>query len=81
MSTPGDAPEPEMAGEGIDRFGVARGRAITPAIIQRAQMQAALDNLARDFDVRMAWIVTGILTAAARVLRIAARFCRVGFVL
>jgi len=77
----GDALEPELAGGGVDRFGVACGWAITPAIIRRAQMRAALNNLARDLDVRLAWIVTGILAATARALRNAARFRGVGFVL
>src|ERR1700722_20182007 len=62
--TPRHAPKPEMAGGGIDRFGVARGRAITPAIIRRAQMRATLDDLAWNLDVGLTRIVTGILTAA-----------------
>ena len=48
---PHDAAKSEMTGRGIDRLGVPRRRPVTAAIVRRAQMRAALDHLARDFDV------------------------------
>src|SRR5262245_25695875 len=40
--------ESDMARRSVDRMGVARGGAVTPAIARRAQMRAALQHLARD---------------------------------
>ena len=70
-----------MAGRGIDRLRMPRRRAIAAAIIRRAQMRAALDDLARDFDVGLARVVAALLAAAARILGNAARLRRVGLVL
>src|SRR5258705_10475553 len=70
-----------MAGGSVDRLGVARGGTVTTAIIRCAQMRAALDHLARNFDAGLPGIVTCGLGAAARVLRNAAGFRRVGFML
>src|SRR4051794_37257150 len=70
-----------MAGGGIDSLGVARGRAVTPAIVRSAEMRAALDYLAGDIDVRKAGVVACLLRAAARIFRNAACLWRVGFVL
>ena len=61
--------------------GVARGRTIAPAIVGRAQVRAALDHLARNPDLRLAGVVALLLAPAARILRDAARPCRVGLVL
>src|ERR1700732_1222234 len=44
-------------------------------------MRAAFDDLAWDFDLRLAVVVAAILFAAARILRDAARFRRIGFML
>jgi hypothetical protein len=54
---PDDAAEADMARRRVDRFGMARGRAVTAAIIGRAEMRAAFQNLARDPDLRLAGIV------------------------
>ena len=42
--------KPRCARRGIDRLGHARGRAIAPAVVRRAQVRAALHDLARDAD-------------------------------
>src|SRR6516162_7848330 len=69
-----------MAGRGIDRLGMARGGAVTAAIIWRAEMRAAFQDLARNLDLRLAGIVARVLAAAARVLRDAAGLRRIGLV-
>src|SRR6185312_3807023 len=60
---------------------MSRSGAIAAAIIRRAQMRAALDDLARDLDVGLARIVAALLAPAARILGNAARLRRVGLVL
>src|SRR5690242_17305932 len=67
-----------MARRGVDRLGVPRGRSIAAAIIRRAEMRAALQDLARNLDRRLARIVAGVLAPAARVLRDAAGLFGVG---
>src|SRR5258707_12561724 len=76
-----DAAKPEIAGRGIYRLGVARRRTIAAAIVRRAQVRTALDHLAWNPDVGLTRVVAAILAAAARVLRNAAGFWRVSFVL
>src|SRR5215218_5990947 len=78
---PHDASKTQMAGRGVERLGVSRRRAITAAVIGRAEMRAALDDLARDLDVGLARVVTALLGPAARVLGNAARLWRFGFML
>src|ERR1700680_5000770 len=56
---------------------MARGRPVATAVIRRAQMRAALDDLARNLDPRLAGIVAVGLDPAARILRDAARLWRV----
>src|SRR5450432_2368895 len=70
-----------MAGGSVDCLGVPRGGTVTPAVIRRAKVRAALDDLAGNLDVRLARIVAPALGATARVFRYAAGFRRVGFVL
>ena len=72
---PHHAAEPDMAGRGIDRLGVARGGAIAAAIIRRAEMRAAFQDFARDADVWLTWIKARFLAPAARIARDAARLC------
>src|SRR5206468_5191003 len=74
-------PKPDMASGCVDRLGVPRGGTVTAAVIRRAQMRAALDDLAGNLDVRLAGIVTRCFRAAARVFRDAAGFGRIGLVL
>jgi hypothetical protein len=38
----GDAPKPDVRGRGVDRLRVARGRAITAAVVGCAKVRAAL---------------------------------------
>src|SRR5580704_10654035 len=45
-----DASEADVACRGIDRLGVARGRTVPAAIVRGAQMRAAFEHLARNFD-------------------------------
>ena len=65
----------------VSMLGMARGGTIAPAVIRRAQMRAALDDLAGDFDVGLTGIVARGLGAAARVFRNAAGFWSIGLVL
>src|SRR5215207_692639 len=76
-----DAAEAEMTCRCIDLLGMARRRPIASAIVRRAQVRAALDDLARDPDVSRGRVVAAVLAPGARVLRDAARFRRVALVL
>src|SRR6185436_10487218 len=76
-----DAPEADVASGRINRLRMARGGSVAAAVVGRAQVRAALENLARDPDLRMAGIVAAALRAAARVLGDAAWLRRVGGVL
>src|SRR5688572_17565808 len=78
---PDDATEANVARRRVDRLRVARGRPIAAAVAWRAEVRAALDDLARDLDRRLARVVAAGLAAAARVLGNAARLRRVGPVL
>src|SRR5258708_1328993 len=55
------AAETDMARRSIDRFGMARRRAIAPAIVRRAQMRAALQYFAGNLDVRQRRVVARAL--------------------
>src|SRR5687768_2804412 len=81
LSSPDDAAEADVAGGGVDRLGVARGRAVAAAVARRAQVRAALDDLARNADCRLAGVVAVLLAPATRVCRDAAVFQRSGLVL
>src|SRR3954454_13768442 len=76
-----DTAEAEMTCRCVDLLGVASCRPIASAVVRRAQVRAALDDLARDPDVRRGRLVAAVLAPAARVLRDAAGFRRVAFVL
>src|SRR5215469_769713 len=80
LPRPDDAAKADMAHRGVDRLCVAGCRAIPPAVIRRAEMRAALQYLARDRDFRLSGIKARLAYAAARVLRDAAGFERVGLV-
>src|SRR5215469_5024098 len=73
-----DATKTNVACGRIHRFGVARRRAVTAAVVRRAEMRAAFEDLAWDFDFRQTRIVAVLLTSAARIVRDATRFRRVG---
>src|SRR6516162_526090 len=60
---------------------MASWRAVATAIVRRAQVRAAFDDLAGNFDLRLAGVVALLLPATARILRDAARLGRVRFVL
>src|SRR5262245_38938719 len=76
-----DAAEADVAGRSVDRLGVARRRAVAPAVDRCAKVRAALDDLAGDFHLRLAGIVAGLFGAAARSFRNAAGVQRIRFVL
>src|SRR6266481_533711 len=57
------------------------GWAVAAAIVRRAEMRAALDHLAGNFDIGLAAIVTLLFPAAARIFGDAARLRCIGFVL
>ena len=66
-----------MAHAGVDRLGVARGRTVAAAVVGRAQVRAALDDLARNAGRRTALAVAVGLAPAARVVRYAAGVGRI----
>src|ERR1700720_2854330 len=57
----------------------ARGASMVAAIVRRAQMRAAPDHLARDFDVGKIGIGARVVPAAARIFRDAGRLLHIGF--
>jgi hypothetical protein len=61
----GDTPKPDMARGGIDCLGVARCRTVTAAVVRRAEMGAALQYLAWNFDLWLGRIVAVLLASAA----------------
>src|SRR6188508_2393617 len=60
---------------------MARGRAVAAAVVRRAQMRAALDDLAGNPDLRLAGVVAVLLEPAARIFRDAAGLRRIRLVL
>src|SRR4051794_27044998 len=64
-----DAAEAEVTCRCVDLLGMARRRPIASAVVRRAQVRAALNDLARDPDVRRGRVVAAVLAPAARVLR------------
>src|SRR6476620_12214209 len=69
-----------MTGGSIDRLRMARCRPVASAVVRRAQMRAAFDDLLWNLDVGRSGVVAAILAPAARVLRNAAGFWGVGLV-
>src|SRR5262245_42958904 len=67
-----------MACRAIDRLRVPGSRAIATAIAWRTQERAALDDLARDPDLRLAGVVAVLLGSAARISRRAASLLLAG---
>src|SRR6516165_4967213 len=57
---PDDAAKTDVAGGGVDGLGVARRRTVAAAIVRRAQMRAALQDLARNADVRLTVVVAAL---------------------
>ena len=53
-----NTPEADMARRGINRLGNTCRRAITQAVVGRAQVRATFDNLARNPELRLSGIVT-----------------------
>jgi hypothetical protein len=49
-----------MACRGVNRLGMARGRAIAAAIVQGAQVRAAFEHLARNPDIRLTRVVARV---------------------
>src|ERR1700692_348099 len=60
---------------------MTRGGPIATTVVGCAEMRAALEHFARDFDVRLTSVVTRGLWAAPWILRNAARLRRVGVML
>ena len=75
-----DASKANMAGGRVDLLRVTRSRPVAPAVVRRAQVRAAFDDLAGNFDVGRRRVVAALLASAARILRDAASLQRVGFV-
>src|SRR5262245_23827340 len=73
-----DASEADVTSRCIDRLRVPGGRAIAPAIVGRAQMRAALQDLAGYAAFGLARVVAQLLSATARVLGDATGFAGVG---
>src|SRR5205814_570002 len=60
---------------------MTRGRTIAATVVRSAEMRAALKHLAWNPDIRLTRVVARGLGPTARILRNAARFGRIGFVL
>src|SRR6187399_972787 len=67
-----DAPEPDVAGGGVDRLRHPRGGAVAQAIVRRAQVRSALHHPPRDANL-IARVDAAIAIAAARVVERTAR--------
>ena len=59
---------------------MARGWTVAAAVIRRAQMRTAFDDLSGNPDLRLTGVVAVLLATAARIFRYAACFRRVGLV-
>src|SRR6202012_5773845 len=77
---PHHAAKSEMARRRVDRFGVAGGGGIGPAVVSRAAEGATPDDLARNPDFGLAGIEALLGASAARIPWNAARLRRVGLV-
>src|ERR1700736_319292 len=60
---------------------MARSRPVASAVVRRAQVRAALDDLLWNPHVGRSGVVASVLASAARILRDAASFRRVSLVL
>src|SRR5215207_11251266 len=63
------AAEADVAHAGVDHLRPARGGAVAQAVAVGAQERAALDDLARDRELRLGGIPAGCLAAAVPVRR------------
>src|SRR5215470_15619023 len=79
--SPDDAAKADVARGGVDGLGVTCRGPVAAAVTRCAQVRAALQYLARDADVRLAFIVAALLGRTVRILRKAARAWRGNFVL
>src|SRR4029079_14827641 len=70
-----------MAGRGVDILGVARRGAVTPAVVRRTKVRAALEHLARDAGAGLERIIAAFGPGAAWVRGHATGLGRVGLVL
>ena len=64
---PQDTAKTQMASRSVNRLRHARRRAVTTAIVRRAQIRAALHHLARNFNVRRGRIEALVALCAARI--------------
>src|SRR5690349_12276603 len=70
-----------MAGGSVDRLCVSRCRPVASAVVRRAQMRAALDDLAWNFHVGGSGVIAVRLAGTTRVLGDAAGLCGIRLVL
>src|SRR3984893_18338721 len=70
-----------MACRGVNRLRVPCGRPVAAAIVRRAQMRAAFQDLPGNPDLWLAGIEASVLPSAARIFRNAAGLRRVRFML
>src|SRR5271165_1472594 len=63
----------DMTGAGVDHLRMPRRRTVAPAVVGRAEIGAAFDNLARDTDAGLRRVVAQGLQTALRIARHAAR--------
>src|SRR5215470_10864004 len=78
--SPDDAAKADVARGSVDGLGVTCRWPVAAAIIWRAQVRAALQHLAWDADVRLAFIVTALLGRTVRIFRKATGAWRRGLV-
>ena len=70
-----------MTGRGVDRLGMARCRPVASAVVRRAQMRAAFDDLSWNFHIACSGVEAVGLATAARILRNAAGLRRIRLML
>src|ERR1700754_1477363 len=75
------ASKAKMTCGSVDRLRMARCRPVASAVVRRAQMRAAFDDLLWNLDVGRSGVVAAILAPAARVLRDAAGLRRIRLML
>src|SRR5580704_5457056 len=75
-----DASKAQVTRGCVDRLRMARSRPVASAVVRRAQMRTAFDDLLWNLDVGRSGVVAAILAPTARVLRDAAGFWCIGLV-
>src|SRR3954452_18510086 len=73
-----DTAEADVAHRRVDGLRMPRGGAVAPAVARCTQVRAALQDLARDPDLRLTGVVTGLFAPAAWIVGNAASLWGLG---